>query len=52
MVSLTWLGLHAMRGIVFVFLGLLGDLEGLVQLLECILNRLGDLLDYLLGLFD
>ena len=52
MMNLSWLVLHLFRALVFVGLGLLGYLEGLVHCIEYMLNRLADLLDYLLGQFN
>ena len=50
--NLCRLVIKLFRALVFVGLGLLGDLECLIHGIEYILNKLADLLDYLLGQFD
>ena len=52
MLTLSWLGLHIVRALVFVVLGLVGDFEAFIHFLEYLLNRMADALDYMLGLYQ
>ena len=52
MVSVSWLVLHIMRALVFVAIGLLGDFELFIEILEYTLHQMADLLDSLLGPYN